>query len=69
MASTSAQDRRHALTPDDAERLDGYVARARAAADRFRAIDDQAAVDRIVRALVVAGLELGNRLDACCRMA
>jgi hypothetical protein len=56
MASTSAQDRRHALTPDDAERLDGYVARARAAADRFRA-------------LVVAGLELGNRLDACCRMA
>ena len=31
--------------------------RARAAATSFRAIDDQADVDRIVRALVVAGLE------------
>ena len=31
--------------------------RARAAATRFRKIDDQADVDRIVRALVVAGLE------------
>jgi acetaldehyde dehydrogenase/alcohol dehydrogenase len=39
------------------ERIDAFVARARAAADQFRAIDDQAAVDRIVRALVIAGLE------------
>ena len=54
MASTTAQEPRHTLTPDDAERLDGYVARARVAAERFRAIDDQAAVDH---ALVVTGLE------------
>jgi acetaldehyde dehydrogenase/alcohol dehydrogenase len=39
------------------ERLDAFVDRARAAADQLRAIDDQATVDRIVRALVVAGLE------------
>ena len=57
MASTTTQDASHALAPEQAERLDGYVARARVAADRFRAVDDQAAVDRIVHALVVAGLE------------
>ena len=39
------------------ERLEGFVARARAAADQFRAIDDQDAVDKIVRALVIAGLQ------------
>jgi acetaldehyde dehydrogenase / alcohol dehydrogenase len=43
------------------ERLDGFVARARTAADQFRAIDEQDTVDRIVRALVVAGLE--NAVD------
>ena len=41
----------------DVERLDAVVARSRAAAEAFRKIDDQAAVDRIVWALVVAGLE------------
>ena len=41
----------------DVERLDAVVARSRAAAEAFRRIDDQAAVDRIVWALVVAGLE------------
>jgi acetaldehyde dehydrogenase / alcohol dehydrogenase len=39
------------------DRLDRFVARSRAAADAFRGIDDQGAVDRIVWALVVAGLE------------
>jgi acetaldehyde dehydrogenase/alcohol dehydrogenase len=57
MASTTVQYASHALAPEQAERLDGYVARARIAADAFRAIDDQARVDRIVHALVVAGLE------------
>ena len=57
MASTTAQDASQTLAPEQAERLDGYVARARIAADAFRAIDDQARVDRIVHALVVAGLE------------
>ena len=58
MTATVREPRR---TPDldgeQLERLDGFVARSRAAADMFRAIDDQAAVDRIVWALVVAGLE------------
>jgi acyl-CoA reductase-like NAD-dependent aldehyde dehydrogenase len=39
------------------DRLDGFVGRARAAAEQLRAIDDHAAVDRIVRALAVAGVE------------
>jgi acetaldehyde dehydrogenase/alcohol dehydrogenase len=58
MPSTTAPEALSAapsFEPD--ERLDDFVARARAAADQFRAIDDQATVDRIVRALVVAGLE------------
>ncbi|MFN8205635.1 MAG: aldehyde dehydrogenase family protein, partial [Solirubrobacteraceae bacterium] len=38
------------------ERLDGFVARARTAADAMRRLD-QEAVDRIVWAMVVAGLE------------
>jgi acetaldehyde dehydrogenase/alcohol dehydrogenase len=44
------------LDNDQAPRLDGFVSRARAAADAFRALD-QEAVDRIVWAMVVAGLE------------
>ncbi|HEY6888069.1 MAG TPA: bifunctional acetaldehyde-CoA/alcohol dehydrogenase [Solirubrobacter sp.] len=39
------------------ERWDAAVDRAQAAATAFRAITDQAQVDRIVRAMVVAGLE------------
>lgn len=57
MASTTTQGTHAALSPDQTERLDGYVERATAAAVRFRAIDDQARVDEIVHALVVAGLE------------
>lgn len=56
-----------AAVPDAADagptvgpRLDAYVARARAAADAFRRLD-QEAVDRIVWAMVVAGLE--NAID------
>ena len=44
------------LDPEQAARMDEYVARARTAADAFRELD-QAAVDRIVWAMVVAGLE------------
>ncbi len=44
------------LDADQARRMDAYVGRARAAADVFRGLD-QAAVDRIVWAMVVAGLE------------
>ncbi len=44
------------LAPEQVERMDGYVARASAAAEAFRALD-QEAVDRIVWAMVVAGLE------------
>ncbi|QEC47545.1 bifunctional acetaldehyde-CoA/alcohol dehydrogenase [Baekduia soli] len=44
------------LAPEQVERMDGYVARARVAADAFRRLD-QEAVDRIVWAMVVAGLE------------
>src|SRR6476659_1304633 len=57
MAGTTLQETGPALSPEQTERLDGYVARARLAADRFRVIDDQAEVDRIVHALVDAGLE------------
>ena len=45
-----------ALLPEQAERLDGYVARAHAAAEAFRELD-QEAVDHIVWEMVVAGLE------------
>jgi acetaldehyde dehydrogenase/alcohol dehydrogenase len=45
------------LDGDQLKRLDQVVARSRAAADAFRRIDDQEAVDRIVWALVVAGLQ------------
>src|SRR3954454_9822915 len=57
MAGTTVQETGSELSAEHAERLDGYVARARLAADHFRVIDDQAQVDRIVHALVVAGLE------------
>ena len=40
----------------DTDRLDGFVERGRRAADAFRRLD-QEAVDRIVREMVVAGLE------------
>jgi acetaldehyde dehydrogenase / alcohol dehydrogenase len=43
------------VAPEVAERLDGYVGRAQAAATAFRKLD-QEAVDRIVWAMVVAGL-------------
>ncbi len=44
-----------------AERLDGFVERARVAADAFRGLD-QEAVDRIVWEMVVAGLEASTEL-------
>src|SRR5450755_1199214 len=43
-------------TAEDTERLDGYVQRAQDAADALRALD-QEAVDGIVRAMTIAGLE------------
>jgi acetaldehyde dehydrogenase/alcohol dehydrogenase len=58
MPSTTAPEAPSAAPSlESDERLDGFVARAQAAATEFRAIDDQAAVDRIVRAMVIAGLE------------
>src|SRR5689334_13305502 len=44
------------LAPDQAQRMDDFVARARAASDALRRLD-QEAVDRMVWAMVVAGLE------------
>lgn len=44
------------LTDEQITRMDAYVARAQAAAVAFRRLD-QETVDRIVRAMVVAGLE------------
>ena len=49
------------LDADQTTRMDDYVARARTAADALRALD-QEAVDRIVRAMVVAGLEASIEL-------
>jgi len=51
-----------AFAPEAVERWDSYVERARRAADAFRAIDDQARVDRIVWAMVVAGLQAAGEL-------
>ena len=45
-----------ALDPAQAERIDGFVERAQVAAEQFRKFD-QEAVDEIVWAMVVAGLE------------
>lgn len=44
------------LSPEQTERMDGYVSRAQRAAEEFRRLD-QETVDRIVWAMVVAGLE------------
>jgi len=57
--SAIAREPRPPAGLDDAtiDRLDDVVARSRAAADAFRRIDDQETVDRIVWALVVAGLQ------------
>jgi len=49
------------LDADQITRMDDYVARARGAADALRALD-QESVDRIVRAMVVAGLEAAIEL-------
>ena len=54
MTATTREPR---LDDEQLERLDSVVARSRAAADAFRCIGDQEAVDRIVWALVVAGLQ------------
>jgi acetaldehyde dehydrogenase/alcohol dehydrogenase len=53
---TAVADPVHALPVADRERLDAVVARSRRAAIAFRVLD-QEAVDRIVWAMVVAGLE------------
>jgi acetaldehyde dehydrogenase/alcohol dehydrogenase len=55
-ASTAPPSADHGLAPEQVERMDGYVGRAEAAARAFRRLD-QEAVDRIVRAMVVVGLE------------
>lgn len=57
--TATTREPRHAggLDGEQLERLERVVARSRGAADAFRRIDDQEAVDRIVWALVVAGLE------------
>jgi acetaldehyde dehydrogenase/alcohol dehydrogenase len=49
-------------TTDAVARWDATVERAEAAAEALRAITDQAQVDRIVRAMVVAGLEAAVEL-------
>jgi acetaldehyde dehydrogenase / alcohol dehydrogenase len=59
MAVTSAAPEER-LAPEQATRMDEFVARARAAADALRRLD-QEAVDDIVWAMVVAGLE--NAVD------
>ena len=57
MASTHTQPHPQALVDAvQADRLDGFVERARSAAESFRRFD-QEAVDAIVWAMVVAGLE------------
>jgi acetaldehyde dehydrogenase/alcohol dehydrogenase len=56
MTSTTVTAEPAVLEPRDADRLDGFVERARVAADGLRRLD-QEAVDRIVWAMVVAGLE------------
>ena len=49
-------DQHTPLDPEQAERINGFVERAETAAAAFRELD-QEAVDRIVWAMVVAGLE------------
>jgi acetaldehyde dehydrogenase/alcohol dehydrogenase len=54
-ATTNAAADRSPVAPEVAARLDGYVERGQAAASAFRELD-QEEVDRIVWAMVVAGL-------------
>jgi acetaldehyde dehydrogenase/alcohol dehydrogenase len=54
--TTDAPPNPYGLSPERVADLDAVVGRARAAADAFRRLD-QEAVDRIVKAMVVAGLE------------
>jgi acetaldehyde dehydrogenase/alcohol dehydrogenase len=56
MTSTTATQSTAAVDAGQAARLDGFVERAQAAAHELRRLD-QEAVDRIVWAMVVAGLE------------
>ena len=56
MTSTTETQHIGEIDADQGRRLDGFVERARRAADAFRGLD-QEAVDRIVWAMVVAGLE------------
>jgi acetaldehyde dehydrogenase/alcohol dehydrogenase len=60
MTSTTVTEPTTAVSAEQAERLDGFVERAQAAARAFREFD-QDQVDRIVWAMVVAGLE--NAVD------
>ena len=60
-AETSSNGAAAALEPERAERLDGIVARAQRAAEEFRQLD-QEAVDEIVWAMVIAGLESAAEL-------
>jgi acyl-CoA reductase-like NAD-dependent aldehyde dehydrogenase len=55
-AGTEEQVRAEIVDVALADRLDGFVLRAQAAADSFRQLD-QRQVDEIVWAMVVAGLE------------
>ena len=61
MTSTTATPPESRVDAEQAARLDGFVARAQAAADELRPLD-QEAVDRIVWAMVVAGLEAAVEL-------
>jgi acetaldehyde dehydrogenase / alcohol dehydrogenase len=54
--ATAVTDQTTAASPEWTDRLDGFVERARTAADQLRRLD-QEAVDRIVWAMTVAGLE------------
>ena len=56
MTSTTVTAEPSVLDPQDSARLDGFVERARIAAEGLRRLD-QEGVDRIVWAMVVAGLE------------
>jgi acetaldehyde dehydrogenase / alcohol dehydrogenase len=56
MPSTTVTEPVGRIEPEQQARLDGFVERAQAAATEFRRLD-QEAVDRIVWAMVVAGLE------------
>jgi acetaldehyde dehydrogenase / alcohol dehydrogenase len=56
VATTIAARETYGLSEEDVQRMDAYVERAQAAAEAFRRLD-QEQVDRIVWAMVVAGLE------------